>query len=156
MPAARPATGRPAPRPPSAISPLVPAAASDSIPASLPPAGRADIRPGLAGARATIVAAHYVEPIRGGPLFLGVTGKRLARQQAWSMVKRAAASAGLPGRVSPHPLRHSFATHLLEGGADLRIVQELLGHASISTTQLYTHVTGERIREVYARAPPRA
>jgi len=114
------------------------------------------IRAWLAGARPTIVAAHHVEPIRGGPLFLGVTGKRLVRQQAWSIVKRAAASAGLPGRVSPHTLRHSFATHLLEGGADLRIVQELLGHASISTTQLYTHVTGERIREVYARAHPRA
>jgi integrase/recombinase XerD len=102
------------------------------------------------------VAEHHVQPIRGGPLFVGRTGRRLARQQAWSIVKRAAASAGLDGRVSPHTLRHSFATHLLEGGADLRIVQELLGHASISTTQLYTHVTGERIREVYARAHPRA
>jgi integrase/recombinase XerD len=114
------------------------------------------IRAWLRGTRANRVAAHHVEPIRGGPLFIGPTGRRLARQQAWTMVKRAAAGAGLTGRVSPHTLRHSFATHLLEGGADLRIVQELLGHASISTTQLYTHVTGERIREVYARAHPRA
>ncbi len=93
---------------------------------------------------------------RGGPLFLGDRGRRLARQQAWSIVRAAAIAAGLSGRVSPHTLRHSFATHLLEGGADLRIVQELLGHASISTTQLYTHLTGERIREVYARSHPRA
>jgi integrase/recombinase XerD len=116
----------------------------------------AAIRAWLAGPRRAIVAEHHVAPIRGGPLFVARTGKRLARQQAWSIVKRAAGAAGLHGRVSPHTLRHSFATHLLEGGADLRIVQELLGHASISTTQLYTHVTGERIREVYARAHPRA
>jgi integrase/recombinase XerD len=108
------------------------------------------------GPRAATVAAHHVAPIRGGPLFVGSHGRRLARQQAWAGVKRAAAAAGLSDRVSPHTLRHSFATHLLEGGADLRIVQELLGHASISTTQLYTHVTRERIREVYARAHPRA
>jgi integrase/recombinase XerD len=114
------------------------------------------IRTWMEGARALLVAAHHVAPVRGGPMFLGPSGRRLARQQAWSIVKRAAAAAGLSGRVSPHTLRHSFATHLLEGGADLRIVQELLGHASISTTQLYTHVTGERIREVYARAHPRA
>jgi integrase/recombinase XerD len=90
------------------------------------------------------------------PLFVTPRGHRLARQSAWSIVKAAAGAAGLGDRVSPHTLRHSFATHLLEGGADLRVVQELLGHASISTTQLYTHLTGERIREVYARAHPRA
>jgi integrase/recombinase XerD len=108
------------------------------------------------GPRAVLLAEHHVEPLRGGPLFLGDRGRRWARQQAWAAVKRAAHAAGLADRVSPHTLRHSFATHLLEGGADLRIVQELLGHASISTTQLYTHLTGERIREVYARAHPRA
>jgi integrase/recombinase XerD len=93
---------------------------------------------------------------RGGPVFLGERGRRLGRQRAWECIASAAARAGLTEHVSPHTLRHSFATHLLEGGADLRVVQELLGHASISTTQLYTHVTGERIREVYARAHPRA
>jgi integrase/recombinase XerD len=106
--------------------------------------------------RIALLALGHVAPDRGGPLFLGDRGGRLARQQAWAAVKRAAARAGLAGRVSPHTLRHSFATHLLEGGADLRIVQELLGHASISTTQLYTHLTGERIRDVYSRAHPRA
>ena len=108
------------------------------------------------GPRSGLMTLAHVEPVRGGPLFVGDRGGRWARQQAWSAIKRAAAAAGLPDRVSPHTLRHSFATHLLEGGADLRIVQELLGHASISTTQLYTHLTGERIREVYARAHPRA
>ena len=106
--------------------------------------------------RPELLAHSHVEPSRGGPLFVGQRGRRLARQQGWAAVKNAAARAGLSDRVSPHTLRHSFATHLLEGGADLRIVQELLGHASISTTQLYTHLTGERIREVYARAHPRA
>ena len=106
--------------------------------------------------RARLLAIAHVAPDRGGPLFLGDRGSRLARQQAFALVKAAARRAGLPEAVSPHTLRHSFATHLLEGGADLRIVQELLGHASISTTQLYTHVTGERVREVYTRAHPRA
>jgi integrase/recombinase XerD len=110
----------------------------------------------MRGPRVGLLAIGHVAPLRGGPLFLGDRGGRLARQQAWAAVKRAAAAAGLVDRVSPHTLRHSFATHLLEGGADLRIVQELLGHASISTTQLYTHLTGERIRDVYSRAHPRA
>jgi len=110
----------------------------------------------VAGPRSSLLALGHVAPARGGPLFLGDRGGRLARQQAWAAVKRACVRAGLAERVSPHTLRHSFATHLLEGGADLRIVQELLGHASISTTQLYTHLTGERIRDVYSRAHPRA
>ena len=108
------------------------------------------------GPRVSLLRISHVDPKRGGPIFLGARGGRLARQQAWAAVKRAAARAGLVERVSPHTLRHSFATHLLEGGADLRIVQELLGHASISTTQLYTHLTGERIRDIYQRAHPRA
>jgi integrase/recombinase XerD len=90
------------------------------------------------------------------PLYLSRRGRRLDRMAAWRIMRATAARAGLTGRVTPHTLRHSFATHLLEGGADLRVVQELLGHASIATTQLYTHVTGERLRQVYARAHPRA
>ena len=89
-------------------------------------------------------------------LFVGARGNRMDRMAAWRAMRRAATRAGLSGRVTPHTLRHSFATHLLEGGADLRVVQELLGHASITTTQLYTHVTGERVRQVYERAHPRA
>jgi integrase/recombinase XerD len=114
------------------------------------------LRRWIDGPRVRLIALGHAAPARGGPLLLGDRGRRLARQQAWAMVKRAATRAGLAERVSPHTLRHSFATHLLEGGADLRIVQELLGHASISTTQLYTHLTGERIRDVYRRAHPRA
>jgi integrase/recombinase XerD len=110
----------------------------------------------LDGLRPALLGRAHVAPDRGGPLFLGDRGARLARQQAWAAVRRAAERADLGARVSPHTLRHSFATHLLEGGADLRVVQELLGHASISTTQLYTHLTGERIRDVYRRAHPRA
>ena len=101
--------------------------------------------------------APAAQPLpHGGPIFLSVRGDRLDRRRAWEMLVSTARSAGLQNGVSPHTLRHSFATHLLEGGADLRIVQELLGHANISTTQLYTHLTGERIRDVYARAHPRA
>ena len=80
----------------------------------------------------------------------------MPRETVWRLVRGWADTAGVAHRVTPHTFRHSFATHLLEGGADLRVVQALLGHASISTTQLYTHLTGERVREVYARAHPRA
>jgi integrase/recombinase XerD len=110
----------------------------------------------LATVRPEWLARGGREGPRGGPLFVSSRGRRLGRMAAWRVVQQAAAGAGLHGHVTPHTLRHSFATHLLEGGADLRVVQELLGHASISTTQLYTHLTGERIRQVYARAHPRA
>ncbi len=109
------------------------------------------VRPALS-ARATEQPANR----RGGPLFVTDRGQRLGRMAAWRLIRRAALVGGVTGHVTPHTLRHSFATHLLEGGADLRVVQELLGHASITTTQLYTHLTGERIRQVYARAHPRA
>jgi integrase/recombinase XerD len=89
-------------------------------------------------------------------VFVSQRGHRLARESVWRLVRHWAVLAGVEARVTPHTFRHSFATHLLEGGADLRVVQTLLGHASISTTQLYTHLTGERLREVYARAHPRA
>ena len=92
----------------------------------------------------------------GAALFLNQRGGRLSRQSAWAVLVAAAERAGLAGRVSPHTLRHSFATHLLDGGADVRVVQELLGHASVTTTQVYTLVTVDRLREVYATAHPRA
>jgi integrase/recombinase XerD len=91
-----------------------------------------------------------------GALFLNARGGPLSRQSAWTILHRAAARAGLDGSVSPHTLRHSFATHLLDGGADVRVVQELLGHASVTTTQVYTLVTVDRLREVYTTAHPRA
>jgi integrase/recombinase XerD len=89
-------------------------------------------------------------------LFLNVRGGRLSRQSAWQVLVDAAQRAGLDTAVSPHTLRHSFATHLLDGGADVRVVQELLGHASVTTTQVYTLVTVNTMREVYATAHPRA
>jgi integrase/recombinase XerD len=88
-------------------------------------------------------------------VFLNARGGRLTRQGAWAVLRAAAERAGLP-QVSPHTLRHSFATHMLDGGADIRVVQELLGHASVTTTQVYTLVTVEKLREVYAAAHPRA
>lgn len=89
-------------------------------------------------------------------LFLNHRGGRISRQSAWNIVLEAAEKSGLSGRVSPHALRHSFATHLLDGGADIRVVQELLGHASVSTTQIYTLITIDKLRESYASAHPRA
>jgi integrase/recombinase XerD len=107
------------------------------------------VRPGLATAG------------RGSPaIFLNARGGPLSRQSAWTVLRRAAERAGLPvtgaRSVSPHTLRHSYATHLLDGGADVRVVQELLGHASVTTTQVYTLVTVDRLREVYATSHPRA
>jgi integrase/recombinase XerD len=94
---------------------------------------------------------------RGTPrLFLNSRGGPLSRQSAWTVLRTAAERAGVSGEISPHTLRHSFATHLLDGGANIREVQELLGHASITTTQIYTLVTVDRLREVYAAAHPRA
>ena len=89
-------------------------------------------------------------------LFLNSRGTRLSRQSAWSTVLKAAKATGLEGRVSPHVFRHSYATHLLDGGADIRVVQELLGHASVTTTQIYTLVTIDKVRESYSLAHPRA
>jgi integrase/recombinase XerD len=104
-------------------------------------------RPGLAAASRRVSASPAV--------FLNARGGRLTRQGAWGVLHAAAGRAGLPD-VSPHTLRHSFATHLLDGGADIRVVQELLGHASVTTTQVYTLITVDRLREVYATAHPRA
>lgn len=89
-------------------------------------------------------------------LLLNSRGARLSRQSAWAILRERAARAGIGTEISPHSLRHSFATHLLDGGADVRVVQELLGHASVTTTQLYTMVTVEHLREVYAASHPRA
>jgi integrase/recombinase XerD len=104
-------------------------------------------RPGLAKASRRASASPAV--------FLNARGGRLTRQGAWGVLHAAAARVGLPD-VSPHTLRHSFATHMLDGGADIRVVQELLGHASVTTTQVYTLITVDRLREVYATSHPRA
>ncbi len=106
----------------------------------------------LVGARPVLIVAGKGTPA----VFLNARGGRLSRQSAWTLLVRAAERAGVTADVSPHTLRHSFATHLLDGGADVRVVQELLGHASVTTTQIYTLVTVDRLREVYATAHPRA
>jgi integrase/recombinase XerD len=106
----------------------------------------------LVRGRPELVAAGSGTPA----LFLNARGGRLSRQSAWAVLVRAAERAGVTRDVSPHTLRHSFATHLLDGGADVRVVQELLGHASVTTTQVYTLVTVDNLREVFATAHPRA
>lgn len=93
---------------------------------------------------------------RTNALFLNQKGTRLSRQSAWQFVLNAAKAAGVAGKVSPHVFRHSYATHLLDGGADIRVVQELLGHASVTTTQIYTLITIDKVRETYSLAHPRA
>jgi integrase/recombinase XerD len=120
------------------------------------------------GSYARLALVHYLEHQRphlagkslrnskGNPIFLNTRGSRLSRQSAWQIISDAAERAELETEVSPHSLRHSFATHLLDGGADIRVVQELLGHASATTTQIYTLVTIETIRESYSAAHPRA
>jgi integrase/recombinase XerD len=110
--------------------------------------GGADGSGGDAGASRRAAGTHA--------LFVNRRGGRLTRQSAWGIIQKAAERAQLTQHVSPHTLRHSFATHLLAGGADVRVVQELLGHASVATTQLYTLVTADTLREVYQTSHPRA
>ncbi|MYW89400.1 MULTISPECIES: site-specific tyrosine recombinase XerD [Amycolatopsis] len=116
-------------------------------------------RPALEALDAYLVRARPALAANGrgaSAIFLNARGSRLSRQSAWQVLKDTAERAGITAAVSPHTLRHSFATHLLEGGADVRVVQELLGHASVTTTQVYTLVTVTTLREVYATAHPRA
>ncbi len=108
---------------------------------------------------AYLVRARPVLSTRGRStpaLFLGVRGSRLSRQNAWLLLRAVAERAKLDVELSPHSMRHSFATHLLQGGADVRVVQELLGHASVATTQIYTRVTADALRDVYVTSHPRA
>ena len=116
-------------------------------------------RPALAAVEAYRVRGRPALAVKGrgsAALLLNARGARLSRQSAFHVLRAAAETAGVSREVSPHTLRHCFATHLLAGGADVRVVQELLGHASVATTQLYTHVTVDDLREVYATSHPRA
>jgi integrase/recombinase XerD len=116
------------------------------------------------GSRAVDAVRRYLERgrpalVRGRPvtqLFVNFRGEGLTRQGLYKIVRRHAAAAGLADRMSPHTLRHTFATHLLAGGCDLRSVQEMLGHADVATTQLYTHLSSDRLKDVYFKAHPRA
>ena len=118
-------------------------------------AARAAVGDYLTSSRRPLVAKGKASSSRGA-LFLNARGGRLSRQGSWKILRRYAQMAGLEGRVSPHTLRHSCATHMLDAGADIRVVQELLGHASLTTTQGYTLVTDSRLREVYLASHPRA
>lgn len=112
-----------------------------------------------AAIEAYLVRARPLFSVRGSStpgLFLGVRGQRLSRQSAWLIIRAAAERANLGIEISPHTFRHSFATHLLAGGADVRVVQELLGHSSVATTQIYTLVTADSLRDMYSVAHPRA
>ena len=109
----------------------------------------------LGGIRPELLT-HAKSGAAAGALFLNARGGRLSRQGCWKILKRYAEQSGVGNRVSPHTLRHSFATHMLDAGADIRVVQELLGHASLATTQVYTLVSDSRLREVYLASHPRA
>ena len=118
------------------------------------------------GGRAITAIQRYLEQLRGDlaaksphppeELFLSRSGRPIDRVQLWRLVKMYSKRVGIDGKISPHSLRHSFATHLLAGGADLRLVQEMLGHASIQTTQIYTHVEHSRLKKVHSQFHPRA
>jgi integrase/recombinase XerD len=124
------------------------------------PVGKAARR--AVGDYVTVTRPELTKKLKGGPaghraaLFLNARGGRLSRQGCWKILKAYARVAGLEDKVSPHTLRHSFATHMLDAGADIRVVQELLGHANVTTTQVYTLVTDSRLREVYLTSHPRA
>jgi integrase/recombinase XerD len=115
------------------------------------------------GRKAREALEHYFKRVRnrrepalpGEPLFVTRLGRRMSRQTVWGILKKSARLAGVTKKIYPHILRHSFATHLLEGGADLRVVQELLGHSDISTTQIYTHVERSRLKGIHHKFHPR-
>ena len=116
------------------------------------PEALANVRSYIGGARADLVSNKKGETA----LYINNRGERLTRQWVWNVLKTAAKKSGIDPKITPHTLRHSFATHLLQNGASLRHVQELLGHSSISTTQVYTHLTDSHVRQEYERSHPRA